>query len=133
MVGLWINEKVIATGEVQREQAVTFRKVQAECFLVEFFLLRNVSRRKTAECFYCLSTYCAPSDYFFVLTKFVNQPTSFFISTTNERAHSGHIFRGHMCIDRSAERVAKVSYFFLLTSEFPSTDPPPFFLLPFNF
>jgi len=25
------------------------------------------------------------------------------------------------------------SYFFLLTSEFPSTDPPAFFILPFNF
>jgi hypothetical protein len=28
---------------------------------------------------------------------------------------------------------AKISYFFLLTSESLSTDPPPFFLLPFNF
>jgi hypothetical protein len=40
----------------------------------------------------------------------------FFNSTTNERTHSGHTFRGHTCIHRSAERVAKVSYFFLLTS-----------------
>jgi hypothetical protein len=28
---------------------------------------------------------------------------------------------------------AKFSYFFRLTAEFTSTDPPPFYLLPFNF
>ena len=50
MVGLWINEDIIATGEVQREDAVRFRNVQAECCRIEFFCLGNVSRRKTAEC-----------------------------------------------------------------------------------
>jgi hypothetical protein len=37
----------------------------------------------------------------------------FFNSTTNDRTHSGHIFRDYKCIDGSMERVAKVSYFFL--------------------
>ena len=39
MVGLWINENIIATGEVQREDAVRFRNVQAECCRIEFLVL----------------------------------------------------------------------------------------------
>lgn len=46
MVGLWINENIIATGEAQREHAVRFRNVQAECCSIEFFCLGNVSPSK---------------------------------------------------------------------------------------
>ena len=46
MVGLWINENIIATGEVQREDAVRFRNVQAECSSIEFSCLGNVSPSK---------------------------------------------------------------------------------------
>ena len=51
MVGLWINENVIPAGEPQREQAMRFGNVQAECLGIELFRRSNVSRRKTAECF----------------------------------------------------------------------------------
>src|SRR5207245_8907064 len=42
MIGLWINENVIATSKPQREDDVRFGTVQAECLGTELFSRVNV-------------------------------------------------------------------------------------------
>ena len=71
MVGLWINEDIIATGEVQREDAVRFRNVQAERCRIEFFCLGMSPVEKPLNALLSFNIMCFP-DYF-LPAKFANQ------------------------------------------------------------
>lgn len=51
MVGLRVDDHVIAAGKPQRQNAARFGNVETERLRVEFLRLGDVVRRKTAERF----------------------------------------------------------------------------------
>ena len=51
VIGLWINEDVIAAAQVQSKQAMVLRRFQSERLAVELFLLRDIQCRESTECF----------------------------------------------------------------------------------
>ena len=51
VIGLWINEDIVAAGQMQSKQAMVLRCRQSQRLGVELFLLRDVRRRESTECF----------------------------------------------------------------------------------
>jgi hypothetical protein len=104
VIGLRVNENIIAAGQMQCEQAMVLRRLQSQRVAVELLLLRDVRRSKSTERF-AVFQHDNPSPNVFVWRRGFGSQILF--SDTADKRESTRYFKRSVRARRIASTAAK--------------------------